>query len=233
MHDNPFEAPAADSGLTTSGLAPVGALLTESIALIRSAPTIFSVVLGGQLGLLVWRHLMGAPDLQSGLGVAQLLYSVASFIGFTAVYAVALAALEPPPREAVLRGLLSRLPRGLVCTFAYFLICYVGMLLLLIPGVLWMVRYVFCVSLVLEGRTDVGSSFRRSEALVRGRWWGVFGRMMVGILPSLLATVASLVLMRSTGELRSPLALQVLLTLLGVWQIAYFVALYRSARQTA
>lgn len=66
----------------------------------------------------------------------------------------------------------------------------IGLVLLIIPGVYLLVRWVFIAqAIVLEGM-GIAKAFSRSAALVRGNWWHVFkvGAVVtvVGIAPALV-----------------------------------------------
>lgn len=62
------------------------------------------------------------------------------------------------------------------------LIIYGGLLLLIIPGIIWMIRYQFALPIVVLERTAYKSALRRSKQLVDGSWWRLFGAMWIGIL---------------------------------------------------
>jgi hypothetical protein len=57
-----------------------------------------------------------------------------------------------------------------------------GLIVLIIPGIFLAVAWALCFPAALvEGRRGVGA-LRRSYQLVKGRWWPVFGALLVGII---------------------------------------------------
>ncbi len=50
-----------------------------------------------------------------------------------------------------------------------------GFILLIIPGIVWMVRYQFAQPIVILERTAYKSALKRSRDLVAGSWWRLFG----------------------------------------------------------
>lgn len=65
-------------------------------------------------------------------------------------------------------------------SFVYTLLAVLGAILLIIPGVIFMVFYCFAIyAVVFEGHKFEGA-FGHSRELVRGYWWAVFGRFVAG-----------------------------------------------------
>jgi hypothetical protein len=63
----------------------------------------------------------------------------------------------------------------------------VGLILLIIPGLYLLTRWLFIApAIVLEGRS-AGESFGRSSALVKGHGWSVFGLMIVTVVFAAIA----------------------------------------------
>ena len=62
------------------------------------------------------------------------------------------------------------------------LIIYGGLILLIIPGIIWMIRYIFAQPIVVLERTAYKRALRRSRELVEGSWWRLFGALWVGIV---------------------------------------------------
>jgi len=54
-----------------------------------------------------------------------------------------------------------------------------GMILLIIPAFIFSVWYSFSIFLVLEKNVPVFKSFKESKLLVKGRFWKIFGRLVV------------------------------------------------------
>lgn len=64
-------------------------------------------------------------------------------------------------------------------------------LLLIIPGIIFTVYWIFAALIFIQDRVGIFESMRRSKELVRGRWWKVFG---YGILMIIVVMVVSIVL---------------------------------------
>lgn len=57
-----------------------------------------------------------------------------------------------------------------------------GFILLIVPGVIFMVYYCFAIYFVIFENSKIEGSFGLSRELVKGYWWAVFGRFFVGLL---------------------------------------------------
>ncbi len=58
-----------------------------------------------------------------------------------------------------------------------------GFVLLIVPGVIFSIWFAFSLYLVILEKAKIKESLSRSRGLVRGRWWGVFARVLA---PSIL-----------------------------------------------
>lgn len=74
-----------------------------------------------------------------------------------------------------------------------FIILFLLFLLLFIPGLIWSVYYIFAIHIVvLRGKINM-DALRYSKALVKGRWWKVFGySILVGLISLGLGAVMGL-----------------------------------------
>lgn len=66
------------------------------------------------------------------------------------------------------------------------IIITVGFILLIIPGVLLSVWLTFATFILVLERTKIVEAMKKSREYVRGRWWGVFGRLVAGSFMALL-----------------------------------------------
>lgn len=99
----------------------------------------------------------------------------------------------------------------------------VGFVLLIIPGILFMVWYAFAAYvLVFEGQRG-WSALKRSKKLVKGYWWAILGRLIVLILLAIVVSIAI-----SWIPYIGQLALQVLFP---PFSVAYAVLLYKSLKE--
>lgn len=67
-----------------------------------------------------------------------------------------------------------------------------GLILLIIPGIYWGVRLAFAQQRFIEDNLGVMDAIRASRADVTGRWWSVFGLILLGI-PLAIAGLLALV----------------------------------------
>lgn len=66
----------------------------------------------------------------------------------------------------------------------------VGFILLIIPGIIFMVWFAFSYMVVLLEDIRGADALKKSKSYVTGRWWGVFGRMLFLVLIAILLSAA-------------------------------------------
>jgi hypothetical protein len=104
---------------------------------------------------------------------------------------------------------------------------FLGLLLLIVPGLVLMTWWVLIIPVIALERTAAGAAFSRSRELVRGNGWNVFGVILLTILLLLgFEIVLALVLTPLADWLRSSLASIVSGTLTApfialVWTLLY------------
>jgi len=69
----------------------------------------------------------------------------------------------------------------------FLIILYV---LLIIPGIIFTVFWVFASFILIKENTSAWEAMKRSKQIVKGRWWGVFG---FGLLLVIIAIIVSLI----------------------------------------
>jgi len=112
------------------------------------------------------------------------------------------------------------------------IVTFIGFVLLVLPGIYLSVIYMFFTfALVLEGKRGFDAA-RRSQELVRGYWWAVFGRglafaLIVGIFIMLIAIVFSGV----RGTLFESVLGLVLTVILLPLSMAYNYLIYKALTQ--
>jgi len=105
---------------------------------------------------------------------------------------------------------------------------FVGLLLLIVPGLLLMTWWVLLIPVIVLERRSAGDAFGRSRELVRGYGWGVFGVIVLAILLLIgFAIVLSLVLAPFDDWIRSFLSNVISGTLTApfiavTWTILYY-----------
>ncbi|MCB9819301.1 hypothetical protein H6789_01135 [Candidatus Nomurabacteria bacterium] len=74
------------------------------------------------------------------------------------------------------------------------IILMVGFLLLIIPGIILSVWFAFATYVLILENGGIVDSLKKSREYVRGKWWGVFGRLIVmSIFIALLAMAISMI----------------------------------------
>ena len=65
-----------------------------------------------------------------------------------------------------------------------------GLILLIIPGIIFSIWFVFSLFIYLKEGTKGTGALKRSKQLVAGYWWPIFGRLLViGIVATLLSWI--------------------------------------------
>jgi hypothetical protein len=78
---------------------------------------------------------------------------------------------------------------GLILLMSFLLILL--FILFIIPGIIFLVYWIFAVYILINENCGIGESLRRSKELVKGRWWTVFG---YGFLIAIISSIASIIL---------------------------------------
>jgi uncharacterized membrane protein len=78
-------------------------------------------------------------------------------------------------------------------TLLYSLFVLGGLLLLIIPGIIWGIRYQFIPYLIVDKNMSVGEAVRRSNDLTRGSTWELLGFSVVLLVINLLGVLAFIV----------------------------------------
>lgn len=152
----------------------------------------------------------------AGVAVAGVLTSLMVLLTIAACFkAVADAYLgtEPDWRTSV-RYALRRLGPLLWISVLYFLGVLLGTLALIIPGIFLAVAWSLSFPAALvEGARGAGA-LKRSFQLIRGRWWPVFGALLVGlILVAIVANIIEFLVFAPVFFTESVLAVAILTTL--------------------
>lgn len=104
-----------------------------------------------------------------------------------------------PVETLTVKGLMTEVRSKLSLFFASSLLSGLavlgGFILLVIPGIIFLVKYTFSTYIALEGSvTRARDSLTKSGNYVRGYWWDIFGRMLVmGILYLLISLIVGFI----------------------------------------
>ncbi|MEZ4156910.1 MAG: hypothetical protein R3B52_03025 [Candidatus Paceibacterota bacterium] len=91
-------------------------------------------------------------------------------------------------KKALLKGWKLFVPYLLV-TLLVGLITALGLVLLIIPGVIFAVWLAFSVFILMDNEGGIVISINKSKAMVKGYWWPVFGRLLA-LIAATIAVMA-------------------------------------------
>lgn len=123
------------------------------------------------------------------LGLAVFVVSALLQLGIARV-ALRVADGEEPALEQLFADAHRLLPM-IGATIIYTVVIIVGFLLLIVPGVIWAIRYSQYPYVLLDGRTGALASLSESARLTKGRVWQLF---LLGLL-MVLINIAGLLLL--------------------------------------
>lgn len=83
--------------------------------------------------------------------------------------------------------------RYFLASVLYGLIVIGGLILLIVPGIIWALKYQFAVYLIVDKNMAITDAFKRSRAITQGHKWNLLGYAIIqGILNSLGALALGL-----------------------------------------
>ncbi len=237
----------------SSSLPSIGTLFSESWQLFkaRSGTVIFSWLLlfvpfllgTGILFVLAW--FLSKQISPAVGGIVMVLLGIAAICGYIFATLWASTAQITALRDAEEKtGIKENLKRARPLIGSLFLVQLIlvlatigGMVLLIIPGIIIANYYGFALfCLVTEGKKG-RTALAQSKAYVKGRWWKIFGRMLlIGIMYFALYLVLVLISSVSKNSVTTivvtilQLVLQFVYTL---FSLSYSYTLYKQAKQTA
>ena len=112
-----------------------------------------------------------------------------------------------------------------------------GYILLIIPGIIFSVWFAFAYLVLITEDTGVTEALKKSRNYVRGRWWGVFGRLVALILISLVFVLGLAVLLIPLTIFANPLVIEVVnlcvSAIVAPIAVSYSYALYQDLASPA
>lgn len=87
------------------------------------------------------------------------------------------------------KGAASFFWRYLGLTIVMMVILFIGFILFIIPGIILSIWFAFSTFILILERSAIKEALSRSREYVRGRWWGVFGRVVVMTLILVVLTI--------------------------------------------
>ncbi|HZD60124.1 MAG TPA: hypothetical protein VE439_06680 [Anaerolineae bacterium] len=117
-----------------------------------------------------------------------LLAGVGMFEGITVRLALREVQGDNTSLLRIVRQLLLRLPLIIIVELLSMILVFAGVLALAIPGIIAIVWFILVVQVAAtEEQRGIINIFRRSRALVKGRFWQVLGSMLIVITPFAVA----------------------------------------------
>ena len=89
---------------------------------------------------------------------------------------------------------------------------FAGLVLCIVPGIFLAVRWSVILPALITEESRVGAALERSSSLVRGRWWPVFGLVLVGyVIPGVVTGLLENVVVSVAQAATSPFSTELLL----------------------
>lgn len=131
------------------------------------------------------------PFIGPAFGLSALVYLFLDFLtkvaGYEAVRRV--VAKEKFDLKETFSKALTLLPRFIAISVIIGVMVSLGFILLIIPGIIFATWYSFAMFVLVNEKKGILESMRASKALVKGKFWGVLGRLIVFMLFSLLGDI--------------------------------------------
>jgi hypothetical protein len=131
------------------------------------------------------------PFVGPGIGISALVYLFLDFLTKTAGYVAVkkVVAKEKFDIKETFSSALAIMPRFFAVSVLVGIVVSFGFILLIIPGIIFGTWYAFSLFILINEKTGILESMRRSKALVKGRFWMVLGRLFVFMLFSILGNI--------------------------------------------
>jgi hypothetical protein len=131
------------------------------------------------------------PFIGPGIGLSALIFVCLDFLtkaaGYEAIKRV--VAKEKFDIKATFSKALTILPRFFVVSILIGIVVSLGLVLLIIPGIIFAVWFSMSLFVLVNQKTGILESMKRSKALVKGKFWAVLGRLSIFMLFTLLGDV--------------------------------------------
>lgn len=170
-------------------------LLSDAVALVRQNIPLYLGILLVPLLLSYLAGLFTPPEETGVIDLAEwsvylglLLVSVIANVFMTIAFTLALR--DPSHTVAgAYRAATTFFWRYLGMSIVMSVLIVIGFLLLIVPGIILSVWFTFAAFVLVLENQSIRGSLRQSREYVRGRWWGVFGRLIVLTLVALVISV--------------------------------------------
>jgi len=154
-------------------------------------------------------------------------FAVSGIVSFVAQYGLTVAALQK-------LGLMSdgergsRMPAMFGLLFVTGLATFLGIVLLIVPGVILVVRWSIAVPILLAERATIREAMRQSWERTAGRFWPIFG--VIAIYFGVLIAASAVAVLVFAGNPVGTFVMNLLINIVavGMWYAA--IAIYQRAR---
>lgn len=208
-------------------------VLQRTAAALSERPGVFAAIAGVSVLNAFANQSLATPADPTQLGAPQILSLILAYVVFAWMMGAAVAGSEGRPLSASLISPILRIPLTYLILVLYIVAVALASMLFFIPGVYLSIRFGFAPYLAVSGREGL-SAFGASSRIVRGRWWNVFGLILLGMVPSLVLGLGNA--MASGFDVTAMSTPNPLVTLLASLlfgaQMAYFAALFLEAERT-
>jgi hypothetical protein len=169
------------------------ALFSGAIAIFKEQPKLFVGIylVPGVLTFLL--TLLGAVEGSMGLGKASsgvLTAIVGIALAVASIFmSIAMIKAVMQPSLTVKEAYRMAVPyfwRYIVLSILVSIAIIVGFVLLIVPGIIFMVWFTFAYYVLVDENTGAIDAMKRSKALVAGKWLAVFGRIVVLMIVGLV-----------------------------------------------
>lgn len=171
---------------------------------------------------------MSGADWVLFLSFIALTMVVNIFMGIAMVFAVSDSNLSVKGAYAKAKPYFWRYI-GLVILLS--VIVMVGMILLVIPGIIFAVWLSMAYFVLILENKNITDSLKQSKDYVTGHWWGVFGRMLFLVLASIVVGLAAGIVIGIFSIFIPEMVVGILFNLLNLVlvpiSVSYFYLLYR------
>lgn len=224
--------------------------MTGPIALLRGSIDIFlrnpKLFLGIYLipGILTLVSVL-VTEFQTALGLTNTLYVLISAVLWIAIIvasifmSIAIIRAVINPMVSVKQAYHDAKPvfwQYALLSVLVSLAMFVGFILLVIPGIIFFVWFAFSYFVLIEEHIGGIDAMKRSKALVSGKWWAVFGRLVALVFAGLLVGMISgfifgmLLGDTAIGEIAVAVFSLVLNAVLAPISVAYLYLMYRELK---
>ncbi len=123
----------------------------------------------------------------------------------------------------------------IIGTILYALAVLVGFILLIVPGIYISVRFGFVLYAIISENCSAIDGFKYSSKLVEGRWWPIFGSMLVSILFFIPIFIMGIIagLMFAQQPLLAGIAGGIIGAIITPPLVLFYVKIYLRAQETA